>query len=171
MGWDITRYAEKLPKKPFKPGTKSSKEKEASLRLQYPPLNGATASAPCIIVDIDGIILAWYLPGILSDFRQVGLLRLSDRSNKPDVFQKAMLKAREKLRTSLKIPKTGSSWRDDIKYYHPVGAAPVGSVNLSTAWFQQGRGVSPSMYKLYSSVAHSESGNVARIPGGFCELQ
>jgi len=43
-------------------------------------------SRPCIIVDIYGNILTWYLPGILEDSRQVGLFALSDHgrvSNPP----------------------------------------------------------------------------------------
>ncbi|KAN0103717.1 hypothetical protein V8E52_011699 [Russula decolorans] len=70
VGWDVTRYVDMLPKKPSKPGTKKAHEKEASLRRRYPPLDGVTASLPCIIVDMQGIILAWYLPGILTDSRQ-----------------------------------------------------------------------------------------------------
>ena len=45
------------------------------MRRRYPPQNESAAdlpiSRPCIIVDMQGIILAWYLPGILKDSRQV----------------------------------------------------------------------------------------------------
>ena len=82
MEWDVTHYVEMLPKKPLKSGTKASKEKEASLKWQYPPLNGVTASLPCIIVDMQGIILAWYLSGILTNSRQVSLFALSNRNGK-----------------------------------------------------------------------------------------
>jgi len=72
VDWDITRYADKLPKNPLKSGTKALGEKETELRRRYHPmLDGVIASAPCIIIDVDGIILAWYLPGILSNSRQV----------------------------------------------------------------------------------------------------
>lgn len=84
MAWDATRYAEKLPKKPLNTGTKASIEMEAALKRRYAPLNGVTASMPCIVVDKEGIILAWYLPGILTSSRQVGLFILSDRSGIPD---------------------------------------------------------------------------------------
>jgi hypothetical protein len=80
MEWDVTRYAERLPKKPLKSGTKASNEREELLRRRYPPPKGVIASMPCIIVDVHGIIMAWYLLGILSDSRQVGLFALSDRS-------------------------------------------------------------------------------------------
>src|SRR5260370_8572627 len=97
------RYAERLLKKPSKPGTKASDEREASLRRQYPPLNGVTASTPCIIVDMQGIILAWYLPGIMTNSRQAGLFSLSYRSKKPYPFQKSMFAPRGKARLLLKM--------------------------------------------------------------------
>jgi hypothetical protein len=84
LTWDATRYADKLPKKPLNSGTKASNDKENSLKEQHVPLNGVTASMPCIIVDMQGIILAWHLPGILTSSRQVGLFILSDRSGIPD---------------------------------------------------------------------------------------
>jgi hypothetical protein len=168
--WDITRYAERVPKNPSKSGTKGSNEKEAALRKRHPPLNGFTASMPCIIIDMQGFILVWYLPGILTDSRQAGLFFLSDHSRKPDAYQNAMSAAQEKLHPLLKIPPHGSSWRNDRKFYYP-GEGPQGSVNLSPAWFQQGHDVSASSHKFYISAAHSELGNGARIPACFYKLQ
>jgi hypothetical protein len=173
--WDATRYAEMLPKNPSKPGTKAAIEKEASLRLRYPPLNEVTASTPCIIVDMHGIVLTWYLPGILSDSRKVGLFSLSDllsdHNRVPDYSQNAMLAAREKLRPSLKPSKAGRCWRDDLKLYRSGGEGPQGLVNLSPAWFPQGHDVSALANMIYFLAVHSNSGNGARIPTGFCELQ
>ena len=74
MTWDATRYAAKLPKNPAKPGTKALDDREAKLKQQYKLLDEATASAPYIVIDMQGIILVWYLPGILSNSRWVGLL-------------------------------------------------------------------------------------------------
>jgi hypothetical protein len=71
---------------PGKSGTKTALEREASLRSEYPPLNGVKMSTPCIIVDSHGVILAWYLPGILNNVRQVGLFALSDHSNQSDAY-------------------------------------------------------------------------------------
>ena len=142
MEWDITRYAEMLPKKSLQPGTKASHAKEASLRRRYLPLNGVSASTPCIIVDMQGIILAWYLPEILTDSRQVSLVGRSNLNRKPDGIQSAMLAAREKLRPLLKIPPSGSSsWRDDPSNFHS-GEDLKGTVNFSPAWFPQGHDVS-----------------------------
>jgi hypothetical protein len=79
MDWDVTRYAKRLPKDPSKLTANALNQKEASLRWQYPPLEEVTASTSCIIVNRHGIILAWYLPGILSNSRQVCLSSLSDQ--------------------------------------------------------------------------------------------
>ena len=169
MEWDVTCYAEMLPKKPSKSGTKASNEKEASLRWWYPLLNGDTASLPCIIVDMQGIILAWYLSGILTDSRQVGLFALSDSNGKPDANQNSMLVAREKLRLLLeKLLHCSSTWHNDLKNFHP-GEGLQGSVNLSPAWFQQGHDVSASSCRIHFLAAHdSKSGNGAKISTGFC---
>jgi hypothetical protein len=141
MGWDITRYADMLPKKILTPGSKASNKKEASLKQRYPPLNGVTASKPCIVVDMQGIILTWYLPGILTDSRQAGLFAQSDCSGKSDVLQAAMLAAQEKLRPLQEKLPSGKSWRNDRKYFHP-GEGTHNCTSFSPAWFQQGHDVS-----------------------------
>jgi hypothetical protein len=169
VGWDVTHYAERLLRKPSKLGTKASNKREASLKRRYPPLNGDTASMPCTIVDMQGIIMAWYLPGILTDSRQVSLFAQSNRSRNPDTSQSAMLMAQEKLHPLLGMSQGGSSWRDDPKHYHSR-EGPQGSVTLSPAWFHQGHDVSASAHGIYSSAAHSESGNCATIPTGLCKL-
>jgi len=64
----------------------------------------------------------------------------------------------------------GSSWREDPKNYHSGGEGPQGSVTLLPAWFKQGHDVSTSANRIYFSAAHSESGNGATIPAGFCKL-
>src|SRR5258708_36783645 len=134
VGWDVTCYAERLLRKPSKSGTKASNEREVSLKWQYPPLNEVTASMPCIIVDMQGIIMAWYLPGILTNSRQGSLFTLSNHSRKPDTSQSAMLVAQGKLLPFLGMSHGGSSWSADPKYFHS-GQGPQGSVNLSPAWF------------------------------------
>ena len=73
IDWDVSRYAEVLPKKPSTAISEASQKREAYLLRTYPPLNKVRMSRPCIICDVQGIIMAWYLPGILDDFRQVGL--------------------------------------------------------------------------------------------------
>ena len=110
---------------------KAAKEKEGSLKEQYHPLEAVIASTLCIIVDMQGIILAWYLPGILSDSRQVGLFSLSDHSRKLDVSQNSMLMAQKKLHPLITIPRSSSSWHNDLEKFPPGGEGPQGLVNLS----------------------------------------
>jgi len=71
VGWDVTCYADNLPKTLLRPGTRASDEKEELLKKWYPSLEGVTASKPSIIVNMHGVIVAWYLPGILSNSRRV----------------------------------------------------------------------------------------------------
>jgi hypothetical protein len=139
--WDITCYAEWLPKKSLQLGTKASHAKEVSLRQQYPLLNGVMASTPCIIVDMQGIILAWYLPGILTDSRQVSLVGQSNHSRKPDGIQSAMLVAQEKLCLLLKMLPSSSSWHDNLSNFHS-GEDLNGLVTLLPGWFPQGHDMS-----------------------------
>ncbi|KAH8993771.1 hypothetical protein EDB92DRAFT_1815426 [Lactarius akahatsu] len=113
--WDATHYADKLPKKQEKPGTVATDTKEASMRRQYPLWNVSAAdipiSRPCIVVDMQGVILAWHLPGISA----------------------------KKLHPLLeKRPKKGStSWCLDLGYF-PSGLEGLqGLVNFLPAWFQQ----------------------------------
>jgi len=64
----------------------------------------------------------------------------------------------------------GSSWCEDLKNYHSGEEGPQGLVTLSPTWFKQGHDVSTSANRIYFSAAHSESGNSATIPVGFCKL-
>src|SRR5260370_14011722 len=85
--WDATHYADMVPKKPSIRKTKAGNLKEDQLTARYPPLNPLKqirGNKQCIIVDRHGIILTWYLPGILEDSRQVGLFFLSDHGRIPD---------------------------------------------------------------------------------------
>ena len=163
------RYADKLPKKPLTRGSDAAKAKEASLKQQFVPLDGVTISTPCVIIDSQGIIMAWYLPKILSDARQVGLLPFN-RIKRPNVSQNVMLVARQKLRPLLDSSIHGRCWRDNLEYFHLGEESLRGSVNFSPAWFQQGRDVSTSIRRVQYSSSYSTSENVAEIPAGFCEL-
>ena len=61
----------------MKSGTGARQRNEERLRKRYPPENNSAAdiliSAPCILVDMQGVIGVWYLPGILKESRQVDL--------------------------------------------------------------------------------------------------
>ncbi|KAF8257003.1 hypothetical protein EI94DRAFT_1539140, partial [Lactarius quietus] len=122
--WDVTRYADKLLRKPVNSGTKDARTTETSLRKRYPLLNGSAAevpiSRPCIVVDMHGVILAWYLPGILRDSRQ-----------------REMMEATEKLHPLLGKHQGNGSWRNNPEIYCSKTMAVWGSLNISPAWFQQ----------------------------------
>ena len=167
VNWDAERYASRLPKKASNKETKASQKRERSLRKRYPPLNGVEVSKPCIIVDMHGVILAWYLPGILKNSRQVGMLNLSNHGSKPDTFQSEIMAATEKLYPMLEKKRkkkskcgtstnTGASWRTDPKLFHSGTQAPKGSINISPAWFQQAHEVSVSACgpSIIRSAAH-----------------
>ena len=138
-------YADKLPRQPTNSGTtKARQAAEASLRQWYPPNDLATGdpiSKPCIIVDMQGIILAWYLPGILKDSQQVSLLALSDCRIKCIWFQREMMAATEKFHPLLGRHQGDSSWHNNAAIYCPGTEGPQGLLNLSPVWFQQGHEV------------------------------
>ena len=113
------------------------------MKEEFPPLDRVTMSGPCIIVDMQGIILTWYLPGVLEDFRQVGLFTLSNHSSTADTYQSAIMAATEKLNSLLEIrSNSGGSWRSDPELYYSGTQAPGGFVNISPAWYQLGHEVS-----------------------------
>jgi hypothetical protein len=73
---DVQRYNESLPKKP----TGYSQAEEDRLQSRYPidpALLGVVITAPTLFVDRFGRILAWYLPGALSQERQVSIKSLT----------------------------------------------------------------------------------------------
>src|SRR5580693_2543547 len=78
IDWDATRYAQKLLKKPLAPGTRAASDADNRMQRRYPPLTnlaraGNINTEACIIVDMDNVILTWYLPGILGNSRRVSL--------------------------------------------------------------------------------------------------
>ena len=77
MDWDLTWYADRLNKRPANSGTGAGQKSKESLRKWYPPENNLAAdlpiSTPCILIDMQGVIGAWYLPRILKESWQVNL--------------------------------------------------------------------------------------------------
>lgn len=153
LNWDGRRYAEKLPKMPGRRGSKASIQKEASQQRQYPPLpNKDRMSDPGVIVDKHGIILVWYLPGILMESRQVGLFAVFRCNSKP-VLQNDIIKATEKLNPLLKKSLTEANdadWRNNKRNFKQAEAhLCLGSINISPGWFQQGHEVSVSACRIF----------------------
>ncbi|KAI6156938.1 hypothetical protein BKA82DRAFT_142415 [Pisolithus tinctorius] len=80
---------------------------------------------PSILVTDSNTIRVWYLPDTLSPKRRA------------DVWNCLHL-LREPLWESIKA--SPQAWRTDKSYFHD-DAELKGTINLSPAWFQQGRGV------------------------------
>lgn len=71
MKWSVVDYMEALVTK----GTRCSgmnEEVERRLRRLFPPGTTEMIAEPCVVVDSKGIILLWFLPGLLHRKRQVG---------------------------------------------------------------------------------------------------
>ncbi|KAI5987049.1 hypothetical protein EDD15DRAFT_2372786 [Pisolithus albus] len=80
---------------------------------------------PVVLADEEGRVLVWYLPDVVS------------RANQNAVWE-SITRLRADLDDSMK-PSRSRSWRNDHKYFRP-NADIKGAVDLSPAWFQQGRG-------------------------------
>ena len=91
---------------------------------------------------MQGIILAWYLPGILKESRQVSLFTLIDHYFKFGVFQNEMVTAMAKLHPLVGKKQRGALWREDPGNFASGTKDPQGLFNISPAWFQQGHEVS-----------------------------
>ena len=130
-------------------GSKSADAHEKSLRKRYPPRGDLAASislsSPCIIIDMHGIILAWYLPGILTEARQVNIFHLLHLGSISNMFQGQMLAATQKLWQLLDCSVRNQSWCNQANSFQAGAELPTGVVNFSAVWFEQGHEVSCQM--------------------------
>jgi hypothetical protein len=70
VSWSIVDYLAELGRRNKRcRGTNEELEREL-LRL-FPPLDSELVCAPCVVVDSEGRILLWYLPGLLALKSQV----------------------------------------------------------------------------------------------------
>ncbi|TFK60470.1 hypothetical protein BDN72DRAFT_779372 [Pluteus cervinus] len=76
---------------------------------------------PTLFVDQEDRVMAWYLPEILTKKRQNEII--DKTTSIEDVLKKSI--------------KGGKDWRTDSKYFLKRGVG--GCINVSPAWFQQGR--------------------------------
>jgi hypothetical protein len=68
--WSVVDYVEAL--RNVGPRCTGQQDKvENKLMESFPPCESTLLSAPTVICDRDGLVMAWYLPGILSPQRQV----------------------------------------------------------------------------------------------------
>lgn len=68
MTWSVTEYLEELLKK-GKRCTGMQQEIEQELLRLFPPSETGTLVKPTVVVDCNGVILLWFLPGLFS-FKQ-----------------------------------------------------------------------------------------------------
>ena len=103
---------------------------------------------PTMIMDRSGHVLAWYLPGAVSQPNQVCVTCLASRE--------ALMQLQSLMWENLALLEgallgsiqAGSSqnWRTAPQYFR-TEAALKGAINLSPGWFQQGRHVSAVHYR------------------------
>lgn len=71
LDWDMARYASRLG-----PGDRGrSTKKNNTMANAYPNPNIGEVKEPATIVDRDGRLVGWYLPGLLSTDMQVSMCR------------------------------------------------------------------------------------------------
>ena len=79
MDWSVRQYTNALAQ--FGPRcTGNQQDIEHHLRHLFPPNTTKTISEPSVIMDSDGIVLLWFLPGLLNSSRQVAIT-LSEKSS------------------------------------------------------------------------------------------
>lgn len=140
---DIVRYNEALDKDE----TGRNEKKEKALMKKFPPEEELFLQMPAIVVDAGGRIIVWYLPGAMTEMIMVSLLHqpLMHTSETPKVDMLGATKVMTGLlEHSITTGKT-AKWRTDESNFHPSpdGLITPGCINISPAWFQQGREVSP----------------------------
>jgi len=73
MKWSVVQYLGAL-KRMGKRCTGMQEHVEGELLDLFPPETTETIVEPCVVVDSEGIILLWFLPGLLHPKRKVGCL-------------------------------------------------------------------------------------------------
>ena len=71
MNWSAKDYVAEVGRR-YKQCRGRNEDMEAELLRLFPAGEEEFASSPCVVVDVDGRILLWYLPGILDRGRRVG---------------------------------------------------------------------------------------------------
>jgi hypothetical protein len=80
MEWAVEDYVEALSGIGPRCSGKQT-EIESRLRCLFPPGATETIIEPCVVVDSKGIVLLWFLPGLLHPRRQVGKQILAPTDN------------------------------------------------------------------------------------------
>ncbi|KAG1870278.1 hypothetical protein DFJ58DRAFT_723175 [Suillus subalutaceus] len=120
---DMVRYNDTLDKDE----SSQSEKREENLFNRFPPEEERFLTTPSIVIDSGGRIIAWYLPGALTAMIMKDIHGATDSMS-------GLLK--HSITTS-KI----AQWRTHQSNFHtsPDGMVTPGCINISPAWFQQGR--------------------------------
>jgi len=121
---------------------------ERNLDNQYPPIHFPSkhVADPCTVTDSWGNSLVWYLPGILTERRQVSTFKMycasESRSDDFAIIKNMLWNSLKDVQSSFSIDNSSSSMRVSPMYYRKShkGLKP-GNLSLSPAWFQQGHEV------------------------------
>ena len=70
MNWSIVDYMAELDRRSKRCRGRNEQLEREMLRL-FPPLESELVSAPCVVVDSEGRVILWYLPGLLGRKCQV----------------------------------------------------------------------------------------------------
>ena len=112
----------------------------------FPPLYKKpfmNISRPCTLVDLEGCILAWYLPGALTSGRQVGDPSHCGAAIKFSL-QNMIWETLEQLQPLFNGGSNNSSWQMSNEFFkspEACKASTPGAINLSLAWFEQAKEV------------------------------
>jgi hypothetical protein len=70
MGWSVVDYMAELGRRSKRCGGRDEELEREMLRL-FPPPESELVAEPCVVVDSEGRILLWYLPGLMELKQQV----------------------------------------------------------------------------------------------------
>ena len=70
MKWQVSEYMAELGARSKACRGRNEKLEREMARL-FPPRESEKEYNPCVVVDLEGIILLWYLPGLLALKQQV----------------------------------------------------------------------------------------------------
>ncbi|KAG2030970.1 hypothetical protein BDR03DRAFT_877154 [Suillus americanus] len=121
----MVRYNEALDKDE----SGQSETREENLFNRFPPEEERFLTTPSVVIDSGGRIIVWYLPGALTT------MIIKD-------IHGAMHSMSGLLKHSIITSKI-TQWRTNRSNFHtsPDGMVTPGCINISPAWFQQGREV------------------------------
>ncbi|KAH8077280.1 hypothetical protein BXZ70DRAFT_1013017 [Cristinia sonorae] len=129
LAWDVELYIEQLT--PAQTGTNERLEHEILRRFPTILPNGAAhiTTQPATVIDSMGRIVAWVVPGVLSEERMA------------DITKGAQILEREIKRGHPTGRNPAAGWRSDPSFYKEAEETqPVspGVFNMSPAWYESG---------------------------------